>query len=563
MNDPQSVKFLIGRRSISKFYSQVQDMTGPSWSIDVGIFNDDDMKKQLLDALKDIPGLTESEQKEATCAILKKAGPRFAYIRTIAMPFMGEPFQLPLSSRLQQLPEGMNSIYNEALRKMGSNYVELLRTAVTWSLLAPVPLQDNEIMDAYHGTYFRRGVEVEEEARGLVEQSFPTSSKLEIEQLQDAGGPFLRLELEPLGRYCIVNLESPPQIREFCLSDKETLSRDSANEAHICTRCMAATSETHALTISPKEGHLRLALDCMRTMNNAVFQRRATTIDATPLWSQPGTSENISNLELYAQNDDIVVSTTQNTTHRVSADGVESDSDDQSTGEQLGGETTTDSRISSHDGISSDIASDHDYHSVDVPDATDQTDLDDSQDDEDRGEIDLSDRDKKIVAHATDTLSLDYRTSRYETLYWSYHIQQAEALWSPEERSKSNHWTELLEELTHWVTEKKDWFSRWQLKQPSLSPYRGGLKPLHIAAYFGLTSWASHLLQNGAEIDEASEMELQSPLQVAADNENSIEMLQLLLENDANRNIARGGSAPACKHPPVPVFIMATLMTFH
>ncbi|KAH5548778.1 protein SSH4 [Parastagonospora nodorum] len=541
MHDPRSVKFLIGCRSISKFYSQVQDMTGLSWSIDVGIFNDNDMKKQLLDALKAIPGLTEAEQKEATYAILKKAGPRFAYIGTIAIPFMREPFRRPLSSRLQELPEGMNSIYNEALRKMGSNYAELLRTALVWSLLAPVPLRDHEIMDMYHGTYFRHGLEVEEEAKGLIERTFLRSSKLEIEQLQDARGPFLRLDLEPWSGYYIVNLEDPPQIREFCLSEKEKQSRESDNEAHICTRCMAATSETHALTISPRDGHLKLALDCMRTMNNAVFQRRATYMDITPLWCQDATSSDVPNVELPSQNDHNVVSTNENATDTAFAEGGESTLDDHSTGEQLGGELATSNRVGSHEGISSDMVLDNDDHSVIIPDAID---LDDSQDDEDRGEIDLINRDEK-VDYATDTQSLEYRMSRYETLYWSYHIQQAEALWSPEERSKSNRWTELLGELTQWVTKNKNWFSRWQLEQPSLSRHEGRLKPLHVAAYFGLTSWASHLLESGADIDEAPEGGDDSPLQVAADKENSIEMLQLLLENDANPNMARGRSTPA------------------
>lgn len=144
-----SIKFLIGCRSSTKFHNHILTIGTKFQSIDVGDFNDDDMAKTLSDDLNGVPGLTGAERKEASEAILTKAGPRFAYIRNIAVPFMREPFQRPLSRRLQSLPENMNNIYNDALHKMSSNYVELLRTALTMALLSPEPPKVNEVIDAY------------------------------------------------------------------------------------------------------------------------------------------------------------------------------------------------------------------------------------------------------------------------------------------------------------------------------------------------------------------------------------------------------------------------------
>jgi len=41
----------------------------------------------------------------------------------------------------------------------------------------------------------------------------------------------------------------------------------------------------------------------------------------------------------------------------------------------------------------------------------------------------------------------------YEMGFWHYHILQAEAEWSLEERSKSSAWTDMFDELDFWVTQ--------------------------------------------------------------------------------------------------------------
>jgi hypothetical protein len=584
----RTTKLLVGCRSVSKLYSQVQAMESLLWSVDVGKYNDNDMETTLKDALKNIPDLTEWERKEAVDAILTKARPRFAYISAIAIPFMREPFRRPLSGRLQGLPKGMDSVYHTAIQKMGSNYLELLRTALLWSLLAPVPLRLQELMDAYHGTYKERGLEVEKEAKALAEDSFPKTSILAIEQIQDARGPFLSLELEVKSDTYLVHLQDPPQVREFFFSADVAGPQGVSDSNPICTHCTPATTAFGTLRVSPKEDHLRLAIECMRAMNNAVFQRRSTRNDTIPLWNESALSDDnqdaeigsqqhegdiaeatIAAVEVYNQETELERMLFDRAPVRIwghfegipEEDIVEIfDAEDVEQGmEEIYDEDNVEEETEEIYEIAYEITEPvimKQLKAVDISqapfgDTEEQSNHSTEDSDEYQDEEDRKDRDQAKVADRNDKKKKandrDLRMYRYEMGFWSYHVLQAEALWSQSERLENSSWTELLEELEYWVNQNSAWFRRWQLWEPTLSKHQGHLEPLHVAAYLGLTSWVSHLLRNGAQIDTAPSEVAQTPLQVAADTINSLEMLQLLLESGADPNIAIDNSIPACE----------------
>jgi ankyrin repeat protein len=532
-----SVKVLVGCRSGTEFLAQM-----PSAEVDVGYLNKGDMTKKLSDDLRNIPGLTEAEQEEATKTIVDKAGPRFTYVHDIAIPFMREPFQRPLSRRLQSLPEGMNNIYNEALRKMGSNYVDLLRTALTWAMLAPVPLKVEEIMDAYHGTYNNRGPEVEAEARGLTETGFRKSQTLEIEQLRNASGPFLRLEqttgdqINADTEYT-VTLRDAPLLKEFCMHSSDAESSGHVTNGEVCARCKSALNESRTLSISPKEAHLRLALACLRSLNNPVFQRRVTANARVPQWStaesqQDSDSKELSN-EAPAINDE---ATEPNVQGDAGDEKNNANSDEVGEAPEASKETKDGEIPEAEDAVegNSDDAK---------PEDDDGNDSDDSMDEEDRGEINLL---KALESGPNEEVSDEnagQRTERYELMYWTYHVRQAEELWTPEERANNSTWTEVMNELDHFVSANPSFFHWWQSLDSSLSPYHEELEALHIAAYCGLTSWAEYCIDKGADPNQLSGTPTAlSPLQVAAIRGNSRPMLKLLLEKGADPNTESEGT---------------------
>jgi hypothetical protein len=77
----------------------------------------------------------------------------FKYAVQVAVPFIQQPFQRPLSKRLSSLPKGISDAYDHFVRGLSSNYLELLRTALQWTLLAPGPVRVVEVMESFSGLY--------------------------------------------------------------------------------------------------------------------------------------------------------------------------------------------------------------------------------------------------------------------------------------------------------------------------------------------------------------------------------------------------------------------------
>ncbi|KAF1976169.1 hypothetical protein BU23DRAFT_528521 [Bimuria novae-zelandiae CBS 107.79] len=531
-----SVKFLVGCRSNTGFHNQILAVGSKVRSIDVGDFNDDDMVTTLSDDLKDVAGLTEAELTEASEAILTKAGPRFAYIRNIAIPFMREPFQRPLSRRLLSLPENMNNIYNDALHRMSPNYVDLLRTALTLTLLSPEPPKVQEVMDAYQRTYESRGPEVEAQARALDpelgEDRFSPASDLQVAQLRDASGPFLRVKQQNGSDEYFVHLQDPARVREFCLSSSHEERTEAHKHGEICARCKSDLQESKTLSISEKEGHLDMAMLCLRAMNNPIFQRRSTADEEVPQWSQPeevvNTSEEEERSETVGQNaEDISTATLDEATEGSQADNAAEDHAEPPSDTKQEDEKAEDAPV---DSTSTD---DSGYES------------DRSVDDEDRGDVSFAPPvDKK---EDTATYFEPVRKHRHEAYFW-HHIVRVEELWSPEELARDSRWLKLMSELDHLVSHNPSFFYAWQkFPNPDNSAtYHTDLKPLHLAAVYGLIGWAEHLLANGADPNEKSGLPYpKTPLQMTAWNGNSIPMLKLLLEHGSDPNVGDQYTYPA------------------
>jgi hypothetical protein len=120
----------------------------------------------------------------------------------VAVPFMKEPFQCPLSERLNVSPKGISDAYKQFVQGLSGNYLQLLRTALQWTLFAPSPVRVVEIMDAFTGIYRLSG----QNSQGIdaVEKTetyaVRTADRLEeVQQLRTAGGPFLDIGDEESG----------------------------------------------------------------------------------------------------------------------------------------------------------------------------------------------------------------------------------------------------------------------------------------------------------------------------------------------------------------------------
>lgn len=485
------LRLLIGCAPSARFFTELDP---PSHSyIDVQHNNWRDMELVLTDALKDVPGLSSAEQEAAKAAILEKARSRFVYVRDTAIPFMLEPFQRPLSKHLEALPDGANDVYSKALHRMSPNYLDLLRTALTWTLLSPefpgLP-QAREVMDAFHGVYDLPPETVAEDEDGDVEAEFPATSRLEMDQLREATDPFLALLLpeQPGGPVWVYEADELA-VHDYFLKSGTDIPEEPEEHAQLCARCGSTRSSVRQLYIDPKQGHLQMALTCLRHLNNPLFQRRAGLMDAP-----------------------------------VESKSAEKEEDDGYTPEQL--------LEAAQNGY-------HTEESIDDEDVTEEVGFyDPSADDYNAPPTEESDDSNKRATR-----------DRYELEYWPWHMRNAEQLWPAEERETNSDWTALMKELDKFVFGTPQVFAVWQSKYPTketehetFSFGKGPHKPLHAAAYLGLSSWAKYLLSRGQELNELSAG--YSPLQVAACSD-ALDTVKLLLEKGADANVENGAGRTA------------------
>ncbi|KAK3381218.1 ankyrin repeat-containing domain protein [Podospora didyma] len=503
-NTGVQVKVIVACDVRTKFFSLI-GQEFPEACVDINTWNREDINTVVTAALKNVPGLSAAEQEEARVAIIDEAGYRFNYAVSAAIPFIQQPFQRPLSKRLEALPGGMSDTYTEALRQMSPNYVELLRTAVTWVLLSPeVPLgypKASEIMDAFQGVYdtpVDPGVDTEP----MENPEFPAPSRLLIEQLQGASGPFI--EMIPTSFQSEEQWVYAPnqQVEEFCFNQaKRHDHKEMTNDQNtLCLRCKSALSESTDLYIDKKEGHLQMALTCVRHLNHPLFQARAGLLAGKQ---------------------------------------KETEKDEATASAQLEDETTKD-KVNEETIKETEEPNEYGYETDDSRD--EEKFLSGEQEEEQDGAGDVD-------AEENVTVRL-----RYEIQYWPYHLREAESLWPVEERAGNATWAALMAELDKFASAVPDIFATWaQAYYKTIMDmawlynflmYPGNLpKPLHIAANLGLTSWAEHLLDRGEDVNGL--MGEDPPLQLAAYQKNNHEMLKLLLTRGGDIMAATPNTEPA------------------
>ena len=241
-------KFLVSCSRDCKFYDLLEKNETPH--VTLSEYNRGDIELTINAKLRNLPGWSDAEKEEAQVAILEKTGSDFKYAVQVAIPFLEEPWQRPLSNRLKELPGGLNETYSQALSQMASNYRALLRTSVTWALLSNGPVTVTEVMDSHVGTYLSAHVKVED--------SEPEEeSPLHREQIRAAGGPFL--DCHKVDKHSIVRLKDAAAVRRFFVrSADESVTEDP--EAHICDNCRESFGKGNDFVVSEKDGHLALAI---------------------------------------------------------------------------------------------------------------------------------------------------------------------------------------------------------------------------------------------------------------------------------------------------------------
>jgi len=70
-----------------------------------------------------------------------------------AIDFLKKPLQRPLENALAKLPDGLDNSYEQVFQQTDPQYLELLKTALQWSILGGRKPTVAEIMDDYSCAY--------------------------------------------------------------------------------------------------------------------------------------------------------------------------------------------------------------------------------------------------------------------------------------------------------------------------------------------------------------------------------------------------------------------------
>ena len=489
----------------------------------------------------------------------------------VAVPFMKEPFQRPLSERLNVLPKGISDAYKQFLQGLSGNYLQLLRTALHWTLFAQDPVRVVEIMDAFTGIYrlteqSSQGIDAAE--MGTTRAVRTADRLVEVQQLRTAGGPFLDIWDEE-GEWW-VSLADVSQARQFCVSRDQPGDDDGNHQVQhgpICVKCDIPLDRSKALVFSEKELHLEMAFSSLRHLNNPTFQMQSGEL---PDWIEAllntGEVPQSQDESIPVGPDSAADRTETEANTVIEPSDVAEDSkhdkdceDRPSTTAQLdtveaegsaGSPGNTDDDAEEHDNV----AHDGSMPATEDMDCHDCSASDESADDEDRQLADSAAEAQELAGDNQD--GIDYwrrRTTerfRYEVNCWYYHLRRAEELYLQDEILTSPKWEELKRELDRFI-QNEDFFKRWQwmlfLREVETEYFTNlPWKPLHLASFLGLTSWAQHLISGGHSLTERSGGV--TPLLAAGLKADNLSILELLLKNGANPNDMDDRVGTPCLH---------------
>ncbi|KAF2718690.1 ankyrin [Polychaeton citri CBS 116435] len=397
--------------------------------------NDDDIGKVLDEALLSQQGLTPQERQEAKRKVIEMAGGSFAYVTDHAIPFLRQPFQRPLSNRLKTLPRGILDTYKQALKIQ-------------------------EIMEAHSGIYL---TDVDMGADEDYQQS--VVSKLEVEQLEEASGPFLR-NWRNAGGHWYSSPKDIVQIRKFCNSAAEPTNH--VHDHALCASCGKDVSNEGQLMLTEKDVHLRVAITLLRHLNNRLFQKRhdidepddqiSVHEEPEPIPDQPKEKEQVSEML-----------------------------------DEL--ETTREQHLNADTGEVEAQPKADAQAQVDVA-KTDTSNIEnDSSDSEDGGDVFIQNNEPPSAVQQM--IDDNTWTLRYEIERWPFHVREAERLWSYGEKQQNPQWQELLALLDRFALDTpkvfRAWCSMFNYTQPENK--LSGESALNVAACLGLEYWAEHLIK--------------------------------------------------------------------
>ncbi|KAL8792428.1 MAG: hypothetical protein Q9195_004961 [Heterodermia aff. obscurata] len=455
-----------------------------------------DIKLIAEKGLEMVPGISPAEKNEIKVAILDKTGHQIRYVTQVALSFLLTPLRRPISKWVEDLPESLNETYHQHLHQLTPSYRRLLRIALSWTLFSKFPPLVQEIMEAYSGVYLDDSTS---------ENRTDTNIRLYCEQIQKAAGPFLEIRENRT-----VTLVDSQAVRSFCRPDQDKPDVDV--EGTVCAKCKAQISDSFAM--SEREEHLTMAITCLKHLNSASFQARHLSDYLDKARSRAGKKQT----------------------------PTETQGDEQSAQAETPGINHVLDQVAANEGLDSG-SEDTSASDTSAEAEVQQPERDESENEvADEDESIFSDQDKEDIEQTLD-LNPDFELERgrYELIAWFYHVQNAERLWTPDERKSSPEWAKLLHEMEKFFLIDTVGFEAWKLYFVYYDAQ--DRDPIFWSAEYGLLSLAELLLDKGAKVMDTTSNGY-NVLHIASKAPNRLDTLRFFLNHGGDPSIEVPANIP-------------------
>lgn len=240
------IKLMVCSRTNADIVNDLQDIQ----NIKCEGNNAADIEKNVTTQMREFPGWTTTEKSYAVKKIVQNAGGQFKFVQ-VALESLRKPLIRPFEPIIDRLPNGLAGSYITSWNATNPDYLELLKTALTWTLFAdgsaPVPV----IMDAYSRTYSpEAGIKQVEP----YEDPHPAVEKLDLheKQIRIAGGQFL--EVSSSGHVTLRH----STVRDFFVPRSEDSIQVEEHDALPGGRSKRLISDDAPWTIPKRQGHLEI-----------------------------------------------------------------------------------------------------------------------------------------------------------------------------------------------------------------------------------------------------------------------------------------------------------------
>ncbi|KAJ4355542.1 uncharacterized protein N0V89_003559 [Didymosphaeria variabile] len=517
--------------------------------------NGPDIKLNAETELARLPSFTAHERELATDKIVEKAGSYFRYV-DLAIGFLKQPWQRPLKKHLEQLPEGLEAFYEQIIKKTDPAYLDLLKTCLTWAILADGKVHVAEVTDVYSRAYMMEDEDAQQVQELGPDFESPTSSEKEkasdqlfVAQIRTAGSALLDVD----NKSKVIQLRHNTVADHFLKAPSHSTVAEKINDsASHCETCRKAGKTADKFIVTEKQGHLAIATAILKHLTNETFRRRhLVLLERIELKrrfeGQPDgyvqDEEIQEDLENEKSEKEIDADMPMKPPHAVHLASHEHD-DGSDVNEPKQDRPASVEGSASESNVTSEEAGESSADTSSVKPEDDAASDAASEDSDDVADIDY------MYSSTEDDGAQLYR---YEVTYCAHHLRRVEELFETEDRT-SPEWWEFEALRTTFFQDGSPYFRSWvnllnQIRYGELSWIDDvhTIHPIHVAASNRLTSLVKQLLRDGADLTRLTDegytpldfaIEYYAGAQKDLDNwyANSIELFKVLLEAGANVN---------------------------